>query len=464
LVKLGKNPEALDTITLETALEKALSHDLEMKIAHNQLDLSHAQKISRIAALLPKIKANFRYVRNIPKSKVVIGQPQDHLAQISRKLAELMGDKDRPGADWLQSQADLLTRRPIVEEIISKPEHLVEGSLSLIVPLFNSLDFARLISVNDAIKYQETHLASQKALTLYNSAAAYLKAIYYKNLLELRAHQSTQADQEHKKLLKRFKQKIISDVQILKSEHAYEELKLAEQSAQQEYNNALASLGFLIGQPHEFAIQSPDPEIFSVLEQSDEDLINFAHKSRPDLFEYQQILKRAERERIGAILQFVPNFFVQADANFTTNTKGLVRKPVSYEISLNAAYELFSGGATIGALKESSLHRQEAQLRLNDLSQRIDAQIRGQRESINRALLALKTQQSYISYALKLEGGMRSYYTNNQAKLDTYLDTIKARYEAEAALLKTEADLKQERLLLAYITGFLTPQRLSTPR
>jgi hypothetical protein len=56
------------------------------------------------------------------------------------------------------------------------------------------------------------------------------------------------------------------------------------------------------------------------------------------------------------------------------------------------------------------------------------------------------------------------YYTNNQAKLDTYLDTIKARYEAEAALLKTEADLKQERLLLAYITGFLTPQRLSIPR
>ena len=459
--KLGQSLKSSKIISFFEALERSLNHDLDLKLAHNNLQLAQAKKISRVAALLPKIKANMRYVKNIPKSKVIIAAPNDNLALLSRKVATLLSAAgDKPSAELLEVAADQMVRRPINDEIVSKPEQALEATLSVIVPLFNALDMAQLLSSNDTIKLEEALLNQQRAETLFATAHTYLHAYHFKELSDLRTQQSASAQGEHQKLLHRFKHNVVSDVQILKSEHAHEELKLAALSAQREYDQALSDLGFLIGESQEFILNKPSSDLFSPLEQNEENLIAIARKSRPDLLAQEKALWVAEHERVGSIFQFLPNIFFQADANYTTNTKGLVNKPISYALYLNASYDFFSGGSTIGALKESSLRKQSQRLRLDYLQQKIAVQIRGRRANIERAILAIKTQQSLVSFAVKSEAGALSRYNRGQANLDNFLDSRQIKFAAEVALLNAEWELKSERLALAYELGLLTPQNM----
>ena len=460
--KLAEASNTPQTISFFEALERSLNHDLALKLAHNNLELAQTKKISRVAMLLPKIRGNMRYSKNIPKSKIIIAAPNDHLALVSRKVATLLSAAgDRPSADLLEGAADQMLRRVISDEIVSRPEQAIEGTFSVIVPLFNALDIAQLVSSDDNIKLEEALLNQQRAETLYSAALSYMQAFHYQELLNLRARQSEAALHEHQKLLRRFKHNVVSDVQILKSEHAYEELKLAALSIQREYDQALSDLGFLIGEKSAFMLGTPSSELFSPLEHSEEDLIAFARKNRPDLRAQEKSLWIAEHERLGSILQFVPNIFFQADANYTSNTKGFVNKPINYTIFINASYDFFNGGSTIGALKESFLRKQSQKLRLDHLEQKIAAQIRGRRATIERNLLAIKTQQSLISYAVKSEAGALSRYTRGQANLDNFLDSRSIKFSAEVALSNAESDLKTERLALAYELGLLTPKSIS---
>jgi len=460
--KLALAAQGPKTISFLQALEKSLNHDLDLQLAHDKLDLAQAKKISRVAALLPKIRGSMRYIKNIPKSKVIIAAPHENLALITRKVADLLNAKgDNQGADILETAADKMIRRPVIEEIVSRPAQALEATLSVIVPLFNAADIAQLLSVNASIKLEEAYLNEQRAETLFAAAHTYLQAIYNKNLLDLRTKQKQAAQEEHQKIARRFQHNVVSDLQILKSEHAYEDLNLAILSAQRDYDQAIVDLGFLIGEREEFMLTAPPPELFSPLDQSEENLIEMARKSRPDLLAQEKAFKIADQERLGSILQFLPNIFFQADANYTTNTKGLVNKPISYAIYLNASYDFFSGGSTIGSLKESSINKHMQKLRLDNLQQKIAAQIRGRRANIERALVAIKTQQSLISYATKSEVGAWSRYTRGQANLDNFLDARHIKFAAEAALIQAESNLKTERLALAYELGLLTPQTIN---
>ena len=187
-----------------------------------------------------------------------------------------------------------------------------------------------------------------------------------------------------------------------------------------------------------------------------------ARKNRPDILAEEKALWVAEHEGLGSILQFLPSVFFQADANYTSNTKGLVNKPISYALFLNASYDFFNGGSTIGALKESSFRKQGQKLRLDNLQQKIAVQIRGRRANIERSLLAITTQQSLVSFAVKSETGALSRYTRGQANSNIFLDSQqKQKIAAQVALKNAESDLKTERLALAYELGLLTPQNMN---
>jgi outer membrane protein TolC len=450
------------TITYKDALERALIHDIDLKIARNNLEHSRAQKIGSIAAFLPKVKVHGHYVKNIPKSKVSLVQPNDHLAQLSRKVASLLNSAgDKASAEQLESEADLLLRRPALDAVVSRPDHAIEGTLSLVIPLFNTYDIGRLVFNNNYIKLNEMHVGSQKAISLFSAAHSYIEAAYFKKLAALLKTQGEEAEKEHKKILKRFKHNIVSDVQILLSEHAHEDLKLGYLEAQQEYNNALVRLGLVINEDKDFNIEDPEHELLLISEDNEANLIALARSLRPDIKEQEQALNATHIERYGTILQFLPNFFAQADINFTSNSKGFINRPISYAFFINAHYELLSGGASLGLLKENALKKQRERLRLEELQQKIASQIRGRKDNIERALLAIKTQHSLLSYALKLEKSIYSRYTRGQAQLESLLETRKIKYEAEAALKTLEFKLKEERLYLLYEVGLLNPEYLS---
>lgn len=454
--------EAPRLVTIQDAFEKALMNDLQIQLANNRLALSKAQKISGVAELLPKLKSNLRYTKNIPESKTILNRSPDSHDLIYRKVASLLATTDKPGADALEGAADRLMRRPVVGEIITKPAHVVDATLSLVIPLFNGIDVGRIGLINENIRLLEAQVNEQRAQTLYQVAQAYLNALYFKELIALRIEQSQKAALQHEKIMQRQKRGLVSIIEQLKSEQAGEELHLATINAQFEYNQSLADLGFLIGETHSFDIDNLGPDFFTALDDSEEALLDFARANRPDLLAQAQALKVAERERVSGVLQFLPIVSLQADANYTTNTKGLVNKDLSYAIFLNAHYDFFSGGSTIGALKESSLKKQAQTLRLNELNQRMGAQIRGQRANIERARLVIKTLTSQINYTTKLEQNALIYYGQGRASIDLVIDARTAKYEAERALKKAQADERLARLSLAHELGLLTPHHMLT--
>jgi len=166
----------------------------------------------------------------------------------------------------------------------------------------------------------------------------------------------------------------------------------------------------------------------------------------------------ASRERLSNFMQFLPTISAKGDANFTSNSKGLVGKPVTYTISINATMSLFEGGTRLSQLRENSLKSEEASIRLGYLRREIATQIRGRKEKLAELKIKVQAADLKVSATKELKTIALGRYGRGLIPQEELLKVIEDNLEAQVIKRKSQADLNTEKLALTYEAGLLTPQ------
>ncbi len=449
---------APEAISLAQAFERTMLYEAQLKLAKNRLQQHEAQKISRIASLVPKLKGSMRYTRNIPEIKANLGQNGQAQSLLYRKLAGLLSaNGDQSGAQQLESTADMLMRRSSGQEIITRPKDSIDATLSLEIPIFNGQDLARLFAINDSIKLEEAKVLEQQANTIYAVAHAYLLATHKEGIVELRKMQQKTGLESQLKIRKQYRTGLIKTSDQLRSLSASASQDTALATALLEYNNAKAELAMLIGQTKDFNIIHPEKTLFEILDKDEASLIDLATRIRPDLRAQQQAFKLAGRERLGGVLQFLPIVSLQADANYTTNTSGLFSESTSYAFFLNASYLFFSGGSRYGILKESALKKEAETIRLEELQQKIPKLIRGRIANLKLKEITISAKNAELKFATENNTQILSEYNQGLVEFDKVLEAQQLLFDASVNQQKAQADHEEEQLKLAFDVGLLSP-------
>lgn len=461
IYSLKKNNSETLSISLSDAFFLALNQESNLNLAKNRLALTRAQKISRIAVLLPKLKGNMRYTKNLPEIKSSLAPSNAGQASLYRRVGGLLAAAgDTAGQEEMESAADQMLRRSSGGEIITKPDQAIDATLSLEIPIFNGPDYARLFAGNDTIKLEEARLKEQIASTLYSVASAYLSALHQQELVALKNIEKNTALESYLNTKKRYELGLLNKADKLNSESHFEQQNIALANAQLSLENSFAQLGHLLGKDSRFYLQPVQNEWFQILEGSEEALLDLALKSRPDLKAQEQAFSVAKRDHLGGILQFLPTLSLQADANYTSNTKGLVSEPVTYGIFLNANYVFFNGGARYGALKESSLKRAAETIKLTELKRKINLQVRGRNQSLlirKNDIVAKKLRVDFAEENYKIK---KSEYEKGLLSFADFLEAEQLIFSTQIDHEKAQANLKEEQLKFIYELGLLDPNLL----
>ena len=329
------------------------------------------------------------------------------------------------------------------------------------LPIFNGPDLARLFAINDQISLEEALVKQEQADTIYSVARSYLDAHHKRNLLTLIKLQFGQEQEHFFHLKAQWKKALIEEVDYLQAQQRLADLEFNTKRAQLDYDSAIAELGLMMGVTNTFLIEEIDSMPFKIVEKDHQVLLEIALKQRPDLRAQRQAFKVASRDRLGGILQFLPNLSAQIDANYTNNTKGLVSEPVTFAFMFNASYSFFNGGKRFGELKESALKKQAEEIKINQLARTISAQILGRLQSIDSLELVRQSKTAMLNFATEFEENINNQYRKGLSRSEDLLNAKQQKFNAEISLKKFEADFSEEHLGLIYELGLLSPRYIN---
>lgn len=457
--KLLKSSDQERTISLSEAFALALKNYASLQLAQTQLERMRVENAMRIGALLPKLRLGSTYTRNIPdvESKALASIPDTQI--LNRHVATLLRKSgDTKGADDLEHQADLMSRRRPESILVLNPKHVVDAKLTLEIPLFNGGDIARLLQSGEKVEVQQARVRDEQAKTIFTTAKAYFLALYRRNILLLREQAEVVAEERYQKAEVEHRRGVIMEKDFLYAHANILQRQAERQSALLEYRSSIGELGLVLGLDEEFRIDAPDQMIFEPLNGDAEHLVAVAVDNRADLRAEREELRVVENERFGQFLQFLPNLSLQGDAKYTSNEKTLIGKNFTYAISLNANVSLFDGGMGIAHMRDTALKRQESEIRLRKLRREIDASIRGRREKLAQLALHERAAQVMAEAATEAEHVALSRHKRGVIDLQEYLVATDKKLSADIAYKKAQSDVTEEKLALIYEAGLLTPQ------
>lgn len=446
------------TVPLSLLLQKALDNHVSLKLIKNQRDQKHSEKWLSIGAMLPKLKLSSNYTRNIPEVESQLFDVSSQ-ANLNRQVASLLRKSGESAeAETLDRSADLMMRRGAGKGIVINPKHVVDGRLSLEIPLFHGGSLAKTMASHENVVLHDAKIAEEQAKTLYAAARAYFAATYSQNVLMVRKQAESFALELFKKASDQRKSGLIMRKDFLAAEANSLEKQGDYKQAVLDNRSALGELGIMAGITEEFLVSEPDPIIFTALNADLERLLAIALVNRPDLQVSLIAHKITERERLGHFLQFLPAFLLRGDANYTSNDKGMIGESFTYAVSINASMALFDGGTSLFALRQSSLKQQENEIKTRELKVGIEASLRGRKEKL--AVMEFKEQASKSKRDAAIEAAQVAYdrYSRALIESDKFFEIEDKKITAELMYKKSQSDVLLEKLALTYEAGLLTPQ------
>jgi outer membrane protein TolC len=455
LLPIGSTPP---TVSLKDAFVRALEHHVQLRLAKNQREQKQAERWTSIGGLLPKLRLTSAYTRNIPEKEASMFD-MSSLAPLNRQVASMLRKSgDNVGADQLDQQADLMQRRGADKAIVFNPKDVVDGKLSLEVPLFNGLAITKALVSHQNVLVHDAKVDEEKATTLYATAKAYFLALYLQHVLEVRKQAEGFAEVVFKKSESQRKRGLIMDKDFKAAKANWWQKQADRKGAELDYRASIGELGLIMGMNEEFSLSRPDDMIFDALKTDTDKLLAIALSNRADLKAGEHALAIAERERTGQFLGFLPTVWLKGDANYTSNNKSMIGETFTYALSLNASLALFDGGTSISALWQSSLKRQESEIKLRQIKTDIDVKIRGAQEKL--AHLELKEKASSLRLEATQEAARVAMERYNKGLIvaDEFLEIEDKKIEADLVYKKSHADFIEEKLALTYEAGLLTPQ------
>jgi len=394
-------------LTIEQALNLALRHSFEIKMAHSELNAQSAKHISSWLDLGPRLSASYNHVFYDGKQSINMGGQ------------------------------DLLVRDDVVKT----------GKIELIQPLtaiFPLMQNARLMGKQKDIK--ESAVKLSKAQLAFKVAELYLRAQQSERVWEI-AKVSVEASVAQKKEGEaRFRVERIHRGNLLKLELFESQSRLNEAQAKAARDIAYFNLKEAVGlseAPILTPLVTAGEVIFENLPTLEEAL-NLALSNRQELKQAKLGQDIASITRLASVSKFFPsiNFFAQVDRNFGNPGFGGAKN--NKMLGFNFNFEFFNSGAHIFQLREASFNSTKALYQGEVLKQAVRLEVMSALTSLNTAqeglLLAHKAmEQANESYRIeKLQ-----FSSGNGSATELLLaQTAKAQAEGNAAKLITDLKIQ----------------------
>ena len=462
------------TLSLDDALKQAMGSAPDSRIAVERVVQQEAQLRRAWALLLPTLSVGAAYTHNCTggengidcadRTQNLLNQDQiDQQSLLFESLAEVFGvAADAAGnpqdeANFRRDQQDLQKAADDIQNtdtraIVVQPASQLNGQITLTVPLLNPRAYPALANAYDGV--DATRLAEHQArqgLALSVVRAYY--AAYTAQRLVIASERQVEATTRQRDSVQ---VRVEASTQpLLSLKRAELELLRARQSLAQARagaDNAIAVLGTALGVDEMFELV--EPAAVNGIDPADAALlVERAHEQRIELKSQRIALAIAERGSVDAWMQFLPQVGLSATARATSFTQGFVRDPLTGTLSVSATLPLYDGGVRYAALHESSSRTSEERVRLQQLRDRVAAQVRGNLRDVAVREEALALSRQSLDVAKDAHAQAQALFDAGAGTALDLSDTGFGVFVAETDALRAELDLASARLGLRWAVG-----------
>lgn len=368
------------------------------------------------------------------------------------KQAELLDQ----AAELRNSAAEIRAAAANAKPLVVQPANVLAATATLNVPLFNGRAFPLLFNALDAVDVAERAQGQVQSALRYSATRAYFGALTAKKMVALAERQVESAGKHQQATRVRVEAATQPPLALRRAELDLLRAKQQLTAARAAYDGAVAALGLLMGRQEAFDVTEPAAEASPfVLPKSGEEtaLLDKALSARADVAAQRLSVQIAGRGELDAWMMFLPSVNLSASARGTSFTSGFVDDPITGTLAITAQLPLYDGGVRYAALKEGASRTREARINLQQLEDRVRAQVRGNLRDLRdrEASLALAREAAAVA-GMAHEQAQAMFDAGVGTSLDVS-DTALAQFVADNELVRAELELQLARAGLRYVLG-----------
>jgi outer membrane protein len=475
-LKRSDNPRVL---TLDEALRLAAGRSYDLRVAQARLKESEAGVQKAWSVLLPNISLGANYTFNYPEITAQLGDPAqfEQQALLFNSIADITEQGAAQATDPLQQAAALQraeqlrkTARELqsaeIPSFVIQPAHVVDGNLTFAMPLFNGRAFPLLQNAYAGVDLTKMAIDQAKAAVLWGTTRTFYQVAAAKQIAAITREQSESARRQYTLAQQRFEQSMLTGLALERAELEVARAEQQERLATGGERLAKGALASLLGLLEDFDVVDPppvapledaavDPARGYLNQQGFEELLVRAWNHRVDLRAQKEALAIADRGRTDAWLRFLPSFNLIAQGRYTTNVQGFINQPFTGAVIVQATLPIFDGGMTIGTIQEANAKVSQEVLRVRQLEETVERELRGTVDDILLKKDAVATAERVAQLAKRTGNNAMDLFAEGAATQTEVSDAQLGAVAAEVELARARYDLETARLGLAYALGEL---------
>lgn len=438
-------------LTLDEALRRADSHNLELASARSRL--AQAKEITRKAwaGYLPQVSVSGQYMYS--NVDAVLAMPTGY---VIRDVGVPTSEAGDPSQGGLPGAPTTLVMMPsdFVEAEIQK-NHQLMGTLQLQQALIVPSLWPAIANASLAVEATELNVQNARREILFATAQMYYSAVTLREAIDvqtrlLEVNEAHVKDAEVKVRLGTTPRISLLRAQIDEAQ-ARQNLRRSELG----YASTKSALATLLARDPDFEVVRP-PEPASP--ENEPNLGDVALRERYDVQASRVNVELAEGTRRGSLFSYLPTLALIARAN-ASNAAGFTGSYVTWTAGLALNWTLWDGGLREAELREANAKIDEARFNLEATELKA-------KDEVRRALLDLETARSNSLTAteqLKLARENSSLVQASfEAGVGTYLEVVDATAAltgAELSNLTETLNIDLAVLKLARAAGLFEPVR-----
>jgi outer membrane protein TolC len=393
-----------DVLTLENAIQMALSRNERALQAGELVSAAEARVMRARAYFLPSINAAGSYTRRPFESIRIIGGQQ----------------------------------------VISQNYNALSGNAQVSLVLFDSRSIPTLRQASLDKTSQENAAADSKRKLAFEVSNAFLMTLSVDQVMEASKHRFEYARQALEAAKARFAAGLVSgnDVTRAELEHATAEMGITQVSGQVETTRL--QLAYLLDEPDSGRKRLQAPEfLLKAAEdkpQAVEPLVVQAQNRRPDLISLRWRARAQHALVLEPTLKWLPTMTFNGQYRYT-NEPGLTGKNFNWNVGLTVSWPIFDGLTRNADYKERKALAYMADLDVQSSERKVELDVRGAFVALNNAQASLKLATVAQNVALKNATETAELYRQGLSQALQVADANVRLFEAEVGLAQARFNL-----------------------
>lgn len=440
--------QAQPVLTLDEALERAATHNLDLAVARARLTQAELISNKAWAGHLPQLSANGTYAYNTATAEISLPTAYA-IRDVGVPQGPPTGDPNVPGA-----QTSLVQ---IPTEFITttiQPQHALNGTVQLSQALIAPQLWAAIGNASLAGKAAKLSVQNAQREIVFATAQLYFAAEGLREAVEVQERLLEVNRQREKDAEVRFQVGTSTKVALLRAqiERARAEQELVR--TRNSYLGTKVALSTLLARDADFEVARP--ALADAL-PGKEALLSTANE-RPDLRAAETNLELAEGQKRGVWFSYAPTLAAFGRYN-VSNARGFTGQYDSFTFGAQLSWNLFDGGLREAQLREASAKILENEHALEGLRLRV-------KEDVTRALIDLESSRVNVAQALEqvklARESSQLVNASYEAGVATYLELVDANAaltQAELNAISQELNAQLAVLKVSYAAGAFDPMR-----